>query len=110
VDDDVSPRQDPREIRKAADVVEVVVAEEEMDVRCPFEEGCVLGVEKPSQARAGVDEQEAGAFADGEAGGLPSAAGHPAHRAEQCHIHLVLTFVDAVRATSVYSSGRRYNV
>ena len=64
------------------------MAEEEVHLGGPLEQAGVLRVQEPAQAGARVEQQKARAFAHGEAGGLPRAAGHPAQRAEQCDVHV----------------------
>ncbi len=88
VDDDVTPRQHPGEVGQPADVVEVVVAQEEVHLGGPLEEAGVLRVQEPAQAGARVEQKKARALANGEAGGLPRAPRHPAQRAEQCDVHV----------------------
>ena len=70
--------EERRQVRETADVVEVVMGQEQVDLVGALEQSRRRRLQQPAQTRAGVEEEEQGAFVDGEAGRLALGRGDPA--------------------------------
>ena len=79
--------EEAREIGQAADVVQVVVGQEEVHVAGCGQHGRAGRLEQPPQPGAGVEQKEARAVLESQAGRLAPSGRYPALRAQQRQTH-----------------------